>query len=83
MSAFTLELLADPELQRIAEQALSEVHARVVAERRKYRRAEVADRIAELLDWRARAQRAEETLNAVGIRPDTNRRRSRRSSRGQ
>lgn len=62
MSAFTLELLADPELHRIAEQAHAEVFAKAIAENRRYTRDEVADRIAELNDWRFRALRAESAL---------------------
>lgn len=62
MSSLTLELLRDPELKRITEQAYSEVHAKAVEENRRYSRSEITDRTAILLDWRRRALKAESAL---------------------
>lgn len=62
MSRLTLELLNDPELTRIAEQAYHEVRTEAEAQGRRYKREEVADRINQLSDWRARALRAEALL---------------------
>ena len=71
MSAFSLELIADPELWRLAQQAREEAFAAAVAEDRRYTREEVEQRLRELLDWRKRAVRAEARLAALTAQRQT------------
>lgn len=66
MSALSVELLRDPELLRIAEQAHAEVRASAEAKGIRVTRDAIADRIAELGDWRRRALRAEQRLRQRG-----------------
>lgn len=67
MSRFTVELLRDPELLRIADTAYAEVRREAEIRGGRITIETVAERIAELTEWRRRALRAEARLGPPDI----------------